>query len=464
MRKVKKNLRYELHPRLKRRLVKLNIQLVPSPLWGKSLARLASKSPKWNEIWRKIRQFELQRTGNRCEVCGSELAGVCHEEWEYDDTKHIQRLIGFRVLCSLCNLIAHMGYASVKGLSNDAFQHFIEVSNLSREEALLVIDEAFRKWAERFQRVDWKQDLSWLRENAARYGCTPEHFEGLEEELARLEWREGYSAPEALSLNDVPLIGPVRARILKKLGIESLTQLASQDPKDLFLQVSEKGFKRALPPTQLSLAIHYARAVIERKAIVIGSMPILSSPPSDLYFLDLEYDPSLPFIFIIGVMDEEGNVKQWFIESKQEEGRALKEFVRESVGRTYLAYSGRTADFPVLIKCLSKHGMSTQVPFNFIDLFWEIIEPRKVEVQKIFLPLKIRTEKTVAEFFGFRQREDVYIKDGLQALIEYRKYLKTKSPQVKVQLLLYNEEDLKRAKLIYDKLKTLVFEASTDGR
>ena len=92
-------------------------------------------------------------------------------------------------------------------------------------------------------------------------------------------------------------------------------------------------------------------------------------------FLDLEYGPNAPFIFIIGVM-EDNEIMQWFIESEDQEKHALSkllDMVKERPTKTWITYSGVSADVPILKKRLEKHRLRLPACFKIVDLFYDII-------------------------------------------------------------------------------------------
>jgi 5-methylcytosine-specific restriction endonuclease McrA len=77
---------------------KLNIELVPEPLWGKSLATTLKRSE-----WDRVRRIVYQRQGFKCGICKAEGRLLCHEIWSYDDESHVQTLVGFKAVCTDCN-------------------------------------------------------------------------------------------------------------------------------------------------------------------------------------------------------------------------------------------------------------------------------------------------------------------------------------------------------------------------
>lgn len=143
-------------------------ELIPAPLWGMSLANLANRRLRWSAVWRKIREHELRRSEGRCDYCGSQIGLTVHEVWEYDDERHVQALVGFRVSCRACALVSHMGFASVQGLQADAIKHLMRINRLPYAEASEIVKRAFRTWEERSAWPSWTQDFSWLRENVLK--------------------------------------------------------------------------------------------------------------------------------------------------------------------------------------------------------------------------------------------------------------------------------------------------------
>ena len=138
--------------------MKLRIELVPKTCWYQSLYRILPKAQ-----WNKIRKETVAKAGNVCEICGASGKLYCHEIWEYDDKRGIQRLRGFEAVCSLCNLVKHSGLANILAFEGKldyetVVAHFMKVNNVGREEFEKHRGEAFALWRERSKR-GWKTDL-----------------------------------------------------------------------------------------------------------------------------------------------------------------------------------------------------------------------------------------------------------------------------------------------------------------
>lgn len=139
--------------------MRLKIELVPSTVWYSSLYRLLP-----NDVWNNIRSEIIVSNGRKCQICG-ETEGTMnlHEIWEYDDQKHIQKLVGFILLCKMCHHVKHIGLAGIlagegKLDYDDLIEHFCRVNGCTEEDFEEYRDKAFEIWENRSQR-EWKQDF-----------------------------------------------------------------------------------------------------------------------------------------------------------------------------------------------------------------------------------------------------------------------------------------------------------------
>jgi uncharacterized protein YprB with RNaseH-like and TPR domain len=114
--------------------------------------------------------------------------------------------------------------------------------------------------------------------------------------------------------------------------------------------------------------------------IMPGEIPdIFKLDMENLVFFDIEGSRHKNLIYTIGVMDSNENVKQWFIESEEDEKKALIEFAqfiknnKGNKGKVYIGYNSEGFDKPLLKTSFIKHRLS--FPPNFIvrDLFNEVI-------------------------------------------------------------------------------------------
>jgi len=117
-------------------VLKLELELIPESTWGKSLAQLLPK-----EVWDDLRREVYEAFAHKCAICGTADKQLhCHERWEFDDKKHIQRLAGFQCLCVDCHNIKHWGLTVVVAHRDNTpeklvylTKHFCEVNNCSEK-------------------------------------------------------------------------------------------------------------------------------------------------------------------------------------------------------------------------------------------------------------------------------------------------------------------------------------------
>jgi len=137
----------------------LRIELVPKTCWNFTLRKLMPRS-RWN----KVRQKVFERAGHTCEICGAKDKLNCHEIWEYDGTKHIQKMAGFQAVCDLCHHVKHFGMAQVLAdrgyadLIDTLIEHFKAVNGVEDREFDSHVKKAFRVWKQRSQH-EWETDL-----------------------------------------------------------------------------------------------------------------------------------------------------------------------------------------------------------------------------------------------------------------------------------------------------------------
>ena len=70
--------------------MKLEMEMIPRPLWAINPYRLMPES-KWDQVCRQA----YADCGHQCGICGDKGKLECHTRWEYDDANLAQRLPGF---------------------------------------------------------------------------------------------------------------------------------------------------------------------------------------------------------------------------------------------------------------------------------------------------------------------------------------------------------------------------------
>ena len=145
--------------------MKLTIELVPISSWYSNVRSAVSK-----EVWDIIRKKCYKLADNVCEICGdtgfnqdTNHRVECHEIFDYDDEKHIQKLVGFIALCPYCHLCKHTGFAQIKGKQNIVAKQLIKVNSMSEEELEEYYISVYKQWRKRSEH-SWKVDVSYIQE------------------------------------------------------------------------------------------------------------------------------------------------------------------------------------------------------------------------------------------------------------------------------------------------------------
>jgi hypothetical protein len=140
----------------------LRIELVPRPLWGKSLRQTLPDAD-----WLRLRGWALERSGYACDVCGIATpngAGLTgHEDWEYDDARAVQILRGVQIRCRDCAAVTRLGRISTYGVRQTyatALARLQSINGWTTDQVAGHWREALQQWTDRNART-WVQDLDW---------------------------------------------------------------------------------------------------------------------------------------------------------------------------------------------------------------------------------------------------------------------------------------------------------------
>lgn len=267
----------------------------------------------------------------------------------------------------------------------------------------------------------------------------------------KINWESLYD------LENVPLVGPKAKGILVENGIRTVKHLAALDNNN---NLSKK-------LRNFALINIYAKAIISNNIVIKKEIKSDFDNIEDynIYFFDAEYNSSGtkygPYgIFLLGWMDRNGNVKQLFLDNSKDELKMLKDFNQwvEREKPLFIAYSSRSGDVPQLKNSYARFKLpSKHLENSFFDLYYDLLYTSNQRKQKYFLPVAGSFGlKRVSESLGYQQ-SDLMISNGFDALIKYEKFLRKKrektKEKIKNDLLVYNRDDLKRTKFIYDQLK-----------
>jgi len=139
--------------------MRLNVELVPETCFFKNLRSELNKAD-----WDVLRKQTYKACDYRCEICGGKgkkWPTECHEIFHYDDTEHVQTLIGLEGLCPLCHSVKHFGHTQLRGAADEALKHMAKVNECTYAECIKYLEGVFKLWEQRSTH-QWSQDLSFL--------------------------------------------------------------------------------------------------------------------------------------------------------------------------------------------------------------------------------------------------------------------------------------------------------------
>jgi len=139
----------------------LIIELVPKTSWFINVRSMVS-----TEDWDTLRKESYRNSNYKCEICsgvGEQHPVECHEIWQYNDEKHIQKLLGLISLCPRCHETKHIGLANSRGRGEIAKEHLAKVNNWTKQKTDRYVSNCFTEWKKR-SKFKWEIDLTWLRE------------------------------------------------------------------------------------------------------------------------------------------------------------------------------------------------------------------------------------------------------------------------------------------------------------
>jgi hypothetical protein len=139
----------------------LVIELVPASCWYSNV-----RSEVTSSEWEACKRYVGVRSGYRCEICGGRGQRwpiECHEVWEYDDERNVQRLVDLIALCPACHEVKHAGRAEAMGRLDHVLAHLAQVNNWSVPLAMQHFNQTMLTWSRRSQH-EWLLDISFLVE------------------------------------------------------------------------------------------------------------------------------------------------------------------------------------------------------------------------------------------------------------------------------------------------------------
>jgi hypothetical protein len=139
---------------------KLCPRLVPSPLWGLSIAQLC-RIPEYlapifglhpHEL-SKIKKFWESLDRKKCAVCGNSENIHIDEIWIYDITSKEIILIDLIPLCEKCHNAKHIGKATKIGKYKESLKHLANINEIPEEECEKLVEKSFKIYKELSKKI-----------------------------------------------------------------------------------------------------------------------------------------------------------------------------------------------------------------------------------------------------------------------------------------------------------------------
>ena len=245
-------------------------------------------------------------------------------------------------------------------------------------------------------------------------------------------------ARQTKHLSLIPGVTPARYRVLERLKIQTIEQLAAT-PLDRLQAFPEfDGAAEAVLLQTRATLTQQPIALAVREAWSPDRLPVA---PVELYF-DIEAEPDISLDYLLGVLvvdrsQPEPTFHRFLAETPEDEQRIWGEF---------LALVDRYPTAPIFHFCeyerdaskrLAKlYGLSAQRLESLLDRF---VDVHAWVTQTVVLPVEGYALKQIAGYLGFEWRDRTA--NGSQAVYWYDKWLKTGDRSYLEAIVTYNEDD-----------------------
>jgi hypothetical protein len=160
------------------RRLKLRIDLVPYPLFGRNLR--SAKEGIGAGRWKALRRRSIEACGGRCAICGGTDKLHGHEVWKYEDKKRVglATIIKVDVLCRTCHNISHWGNTSrlivIGAIQHETYlllrRHFRRINRCLQADFERHIRWSYAQWRRRSAKkwkIDWGPYAPLIAESTA---------------------------------------------------------------------------------------------------------------------------------------------------------------------------------------------------------------------------------------------------------------------------------------------------------
>jgi hypothetical protein len=132
-------------------------ELIPYPMHYKNVRAVLS-----DKMWKELAKSVYKSSNYKCDICGFKGALECHEVWNFDNRRFIQKLVGLTTLCHRCHQVKHIGLARKMGYFMNAIRHMAKVNGISNRKAKRLV--GYAEVEVKKHREEYDLDLTYLNE------------------------------------------------------------------------------------------------------------------------------------------------------------------------------------------------------------------------------------------------------------------------------------------------------------
>ena len=260
-------------------------------------------------------------------------------------------------------------------------------------------------------------------------------------------------------------ISYTREQQFHEIGIRNMSDLMKIDEERINSRLVSR-FGNTPGVAELFRMKCHASSIGYRKPVLFGNEDELNELVlSPLLILDLEYDPE-GIIWLIGlcIKDNDGvRYKQYFAENgKLEDERDLLDSLvnvrKKHPGHFLITYSGTSADLPQLENSCMRHKIFPRIYNTIVSNHEDLY---RVLIDSLRFPIASMGLRDMEEYLNLRRKSD--IRNGLEALMLYDRYLRTKNDNTKKELrndlCTYNKDDVASTLSIIESIPQFLTEA-----
>jgi len=228
------------------------------------------------------------------------------------------------------------------------------------------------------------------------------------------------------SIEIIKGIGKVNLEKLNSADIKSLDDIVRNKEKVQLILGEQKGLKTWAQ----------AKAFLDEKPILIRKPPKLN----DGIFFDIE--SYVDFHYLFGLLYKDKYIPFIAREKDSEKDAFIRLlfFFSENDLSIYHYHSYEPNQFR---KLLRKYGLNSSFENRFLDIY-------SIFTNHIAVPVLSYSLKPLAKYFGYKWRTNL---NGMKAVRKFEDFLTTGDKKILDEILMYNEDDVRATKLLWDVLR-----------